>query len=94
MWLSQVEVTAQGDRLSIPIPDFRRDLAARIVPIPGERSRVDGRTVAHLVSRVFHVRCLVGCCRGDRLSLLPGSPDEHRIRAAGLWLLGAGFSIA
>jgi len=33
-WLDTVEVTAQGDRLSIPIPNFRRDLAARIVPSP------------------------------------------------------------
>jgi hypothetical protein len=31
-WLAPVEVTVQGDRLVIPIPDFRRDLAARIVP--------------------------------------------------------------
>lgn len=31
-WLDPVEVTAQGERLSIPIPDFSRDLAARIVP--------------------------------------------------------------
>jgi hypothetical protein len=30
-WLEAAEVTAQGGRLSIPIPDFRRDLAARIV---------------------------------------------------------------
>ena len=33
-WLDPVEATAQGDRLTIPIPDFRRDLAARIVPNP------------------------------------------------------------
>jgi hypothetical protein len=32
MWLNPVEATAHGGRLSIPIPDFRRDLAARIVP--------------------------------------------------------------
>ncbi|MBP1692898.1 MAG: hypothetical protein H6Q37_781 [Chloroflexi bacterium] len=32
MWLNSVEGTAHGGRLSIPIPDFRRDLAARIVP--------------------------------------------------------------
>jgi len=31
-WLDPVEAAAQGDRLSIPIPDFRRDLAAQIVP--------------------------------------------------------------
>jgi len=31
-WLDTVEATAQDDRLSIPIPDFRRDLAAKIVP--------------------------------------------------------------
>jgi hypothetical protein len=31
-WLDPVEATAQGNRLSIPIPDFRRDLAARIIP--------------------------------------------------------------
>jgi hypothetical protein len=31
-WLEPAEATAQGDRLTIPIPDFRRDLAARIVP--------------------------------------------------------------
>jgi len=31
-WLDPVEATAQGDRLSIPIPEFRRDLAAKIVP--------------------------------------------------------------
>jgi hypothetical protein len=32
IWLDPVEVTAEGGRLSISIPDFRRDLAARIVP--------------------------------------------------------------
>jgi hypothetical protein len=31
-WLDPVEVTALGDQLSILIPGFRRDLAARIVP--------------------------------------------------------------
>jgi len=31
-WLDPVEATAQKNRLSIPIPDFQRDLAARIVP--------------------------------------------------------------
>jgi hypothetical protein len=31
-WLDPVEATAQGGRLLIPIPDFNRDLAARIVP--------------------------------------------------------------
>ena len=31
-WLDPVVVTPQEDRLSIPIPDFRRDLAAKIVP--------------------------------------------------------------
>ncbi len=31
-WQDPVEATAQGDQLSIPIPDFRRDLAARIAP--------------------------------------------------------------
>jgi Domain of unknown function (DUF5060) len=31
-WTDQVEAVAKGDRLSIPIPAFRRDLAAKIVP--------------------------------------------------------------
>ena len=31
-WLDPVEATARGDRLSIPIPDLHRDLAAKIVP--------------------------------------------------------------
>jgi hypothetical protein len=31
-WLDSVQAIAQGDRLSIPIPDFRCDLAAKIVP--------------------------------------------------------------
>jgi hypothetical protein len=31
-WLAPVEVTVQEDRLVIPIPGFRRDLAAKIVP--------------------------------------------------------------
>lgn len=31
-WLETVEATAHEDRLSIPIPDFKCDLAARIVP--------------------------------------------------------------
>jgi hypothetical protein len=30
-WMDPVVVVAEGDRLSIPIPDFRRDLAARIL---------------------------------------------------------------
>jgi hypothetical protein len=30
-WMDSVEATAQGGKLSIPIPEFRRDLAARIV---------------------------------------------------------------
>ena len=29
-WLDSIEVTAQGNQLSIPIPDFNRDLAAKI----------------------------------------------------------------
>jgi hypothetical protein len=33
-WMDPVEVATQGDRLSIPIPDFRRDLAARILSTP------------------------------------------------------------
>jgi hypothetical protein len=33
-WMDPVVVTMQGDRLSILIPDFRRDLAARIVQGP------------------------------------------------------------
>jgi hypothetical protein len=32
VWMSPVAVTAQRGRLSIPIPDFNNDLAARIVP--------------------------------------------------------------
>jgi hypothetical protein len=31
-WLAPAEVTVEGDRLVIPIPGFRRDLAGRIVP--------------------------------------------------------------
>jgi hypothetical protein len=30
-WLDPVAATAQGNRLLIPIPDFRRALAARLV---------------------------------------------------------------
>ncbi len=33
-WLDEVAVTAEGGALSIPVPEFRRDLAARIVPSP------------------------------------------------------------
>jgi hypothetical protein len=33
-WLDEVAVTAQGDTLLVPIPEFRRDLAAKIVPSP------------------------------------------------------------